>query len=336
MTTLEALFYGIPFIVFCVAFMGTRYWIRLAKSRSFVGKDMNKKEHPEVAEGGGFPVVLSVAFGFFLYIALKAIVGASDQRFLEAFALVSGILLAGFIGFVDDVLGWKKGLPQWFKVLLTFPIALPFLSLALLFPDLGVGLQRFIPLDSTIAHAVYSFFLVPIGVIGATNALNILAGFNGLEAGMGAVILFFFGLKALLMGELHVALFAGIGVAALLAFLFFNWYPAKVFPGDTLPYAIGALVAGLAIFGNMEIFGVILFLPYFIEIFLKLRSRIEMGKWAENFGIPQEDGSLKPRYEKVYSLTHILQRLPGMTEKKLVITMILSEVVVGLVALFLA
>ncbi len=320
---------------FLASFLGTRAWIRLAMARGFVGRDMNKKDHPEVAEGGGFPVVVSIALGFFLFILLSAL-GGEVRNALEAFAIVSGILLAGFIGFVDDVLGWKKGLPQGLKVLLTVPIALPFVALSLLYPDLGYGLTRYIPLDPPLAHLVYAFLLVPVGVVGATNALNILAGFNGLEAGMGAVILFFMGLKALLMGEFHIALFAWIGIAALIGFLFFNWYPAKVFPGDTLPYAVGALVAGLAIFGNMEIFGVILFIPYFLEILLKIRSRIELGKWAENFGIPQEDGSLKPRYEKIYSITHILQRIPGMTERKLVILLLAVEMVLGVVGLWIA
>ncbi len=49
-------------------------------------------------------------------------------------------------------------------------------------------------------------------------------------------------------------------VGALLAFLWFNWYPAKVFPGDTLTYSVGALVACIAILGDMEKIAVILFI----------------------------------------------------------------------------
>ncbi len=323
-----------PLTAFLATYIVVYLWIRVAESRGIVGRDMNKREERMVAEAGGFSVVFGIVLGLFVYILLKGFFGApADPRYISAFAVSSALLFAGFIGFVDDVLGWKKGIPQYVKPLLTIPIAIPFVSLALLFPEMGRGLSRFIPLDPATAHLVYALVLVPIGVVGASNAINMLAGFNGLEAGMSATILFFFALHSFLHGNLYIALFSVIGIAALLAFLRFNWYPARVFPGDTLTYAMGAYIAALAILGDMEILGVVLFIPYFIELILKIRSRLELGTWAENFGIPQPDGTISPRYPKVYSITHILQRIPGMTEQKLVLYILFFEVLLGMFAL---
>jgi len=320
---------------FVTSYAITKLWIRVASSRGLVGKDMNKRGKILVAEAGGFSVAIGISIGLLFYILLKGLFGtAADFRMVEAFAVVSITLLASFLGFVDDVLGWKRGLPQWVKPLLSVPIAMPFVSLALLY-SLGNGLSRYIPVPPSLAHYVYSFILVPVGVIGATNAINMLAGFNGLEAGMSLIILLFFALHALVHGSLWITLFCAVGVAALLAFLLFNWYPARVFPGDTLTYAMGAYIAAMAILGSMELFGVVLFIPYFIELVLKLRSRLELGTWAENFGVPRDDGTLAPRYKKVYSLTHVLQRIPGMTEKKLVLTLLLIETALGFVAFYL-
>lgn len=321
---------------FFSTYLTTRLWIQVAESKGIVGRDMNKYDERYVAEAGGVSVVFGVVLGLFTYILLHGLLGGSaDIPYIHAFALSSALLFAGFVGFVDDILDWKRGIPQSLKPVLTLPIALPFVSLALLFPGMGRGLSRFLPLDPDVAHYVYALLLVPAGVVGASNAVNMLAGFNGLEAGMSAVILSFFALHSLTRGSLHISLFSLIGVAALLAFLRFNWYPARVFPGDTLTYAMGAYIAALAILGDMEVLGIILFIPYFLELALKIRSRLELGAWAENFGVPRPDGTLRPRYPKLYSVTHILQRIPNMTEKKLVCCLLILEVLLGAAGLAL-
>ncbi|MBU4491391.1 MAG: hypothetical protein KKD69_02900 [Euryarchaeota archaeon] len=60
------------------------------------------------------------------------------------------------------------------------------------------------------------------------------------------------------------AVIAVTTISALIALLYFNKYPAKVFPGDTLTYPVGAIVAIVAILGNMEKSAVILFSLYYI------------------------------------------------------------------------
>ncbi|NPA77142.1 MAG: glycosyl transferase family 4, partial [Candidatus Diapherotrites archaeon] len=166
-----------------------------------MGKDMNKYEQPPVAEAGGFAVVIGIAVGLFAYLFLKAFWGTSTHL-AEIYATIATILLAGFIGFVDDLLGWKRGLPQWFKPLLTFFLALPFATLALLNPSLNVFVSWGIPLW------FFALIIVPVGVIGASNAINMLAGYNGLEAGLVLIILSAIGVKAYLLGNLWIAYMA--------------------------------------------------------------------------------------------------------------------------------
>ncbi len=111
---------------------------------------------------------------------------------------------------------------------------------------------------------LYPLLIIPIGMIGASNAFNMLAGYNGLEAGMGVVILSTLGLIAYSNGNVVATVIAVTTVSALIALLYFNKYPAKVFPGDTLTYPVGAIVAIVAILGNMEKSAVILFSLYYI------------------------------------------------------------------------
>jgi len=315
-------------IALAVSFLATffilRLWIPAARSFGLVGKDVNKHEHPEVAEAGGFAVVLGIALGLFTYLFLKAFWG-TGAHLPEIYATISALVLAGFIGFVDDILGWKKGLPQWFKPLLTLFLALPFMTLALLHPEYNSFAVFGVP------PWFYALVLVPIGVVGASNAINMLAGYNGLEAGLVLIILSAIGLKAYLLGSLWVAYMAFIAVAAVLAFLYYNWYPAKVFPGDTFTYAMGAYIAALAILGNLEVFGVALFPLYFLELFLKARSRFR----AENFGVPDENNVLHPRYDRIYSVTHVFLRFPSMTERKLVLSVLTIQLLISAVAFIL-
>ena len=311
-------------VAFITTFFTLRLWIPAAKRFGLVGKDINKHDHPEVAEAGGFAVVLGIALGLFTYLFLKAVWG-TGTHLAEIYATIATIIFAGFVGFVDDILGWKKGLPQWFKPLLTLFLALPFTTLALLYPQYNSFAVFGIPTWA------YALILVPIGVVGASNAVNMLAGYNGLEAGLSSIILFFLGLKAYTLGNLWIAYMAFIGLSALLAFLYYNWYPAKVFPGDTLTYAMGAYIAALAILGNLELFAVALFALYFAELVLKARSHFR----AENFGVPDEKNVLRPRYDKIYSVTHIFLRIPGMTERKLVFSILSVQLLVSIAAFLL-
>jgi len=300
----------------------TRRWIRSAKAAKLVGKDMNKHDYPLIPRSGGLVVAIVICFALLIYIFLKtfSLVGSQPLHVVEAFAITATVLLAGFIGFIDDVLGWKEGLTQLQKVLLTVPIALP---LTVLYVD------QTVILGNVDLGLLYPLLIVPLGIIGSTNGFNLLAGYNGLEASMGLVIFAVFGFTGIIVGRLWIALIAFVVCACLLAFLAFNWYPAKVFPGNSFTYAIGALIATLAILGNMETIAVWLFIPYFLEILLYLRARVidKMGD-VQAFAKPNEDGSLEMPYKKVYDTTHFaiwfLKRVKGKVYERDVVLFLIA------------
>ncbi len=281
----------------------TKKWIRSANATQLVGKDMNKPDYPSIPRSGGLVVAIVICFSLLIYIFLKtfSLVGIPSLHVEEVFAISATVLLAGFIGFIDDILGWKEGLTQLQKVLLTVPIALP---LTVLNVNQTIIVLPF--LGNVDLGMLYPLLIVPLGVIGSTNGFNLLAGYNGLEAGMGLIIFAVFGFTGLLVGRLWIALIAFIVYACLLAFLAFNWYPAKVFPGNSFTYAIGALIATLAILGNMERIALWLFIPYFLEILLYLRARVvdRMGD-VQAFAKLNKDGSLELPYEHIYDTTHL-------------------------------
>jgi UDP-N-acetylglucosamine--dolichyl-phosphate N-acetylglucosaminephosphotransferase len=310
----------------------TKRWIRSAEAAKLVGKDMNKHDYPSIPRSGGLVVAIVICFSLLIYIFLKtfSLVG-SPLHVVEAFAISATVLLAGFIGFIDDVLGWKEGLSQLQKVLLTIPIALPLTVLNVNQTVMGLPFLGNVDLG-----LLYPLLIVPLGVIGATNGFNLLAGYNGLEASMGLVIFAVFGFTGLIVGRLWIALIAFMVYACLLAFLAFNWYPAKVFPGNSFTYAIGALIATLAILGSMERIAVWLFIPYFLEILLYLRARVidKMGD-VQAFAKLNEDGSLELPYKHIYDTTHLaiwfLKRVKGKVyERDVVLFLIAVQVLIAI------
>jgi len=294
----------IAIVCIFAAFFGTIYltkkWMFVAKNIKLMGKDMNKYNKTPVAEGGGVAVTLTITFTILLYIFFKTFLIGNSTNMINIFSVLVTIVIAGFVGFMDDMLGWLKGIRRKTKVLLTFGIALP-----LVVVNAGQSLIS-IPFIGTIELGlVYPLVIVPIALIGAANGYNILAGMNGLEAGLGVIIISTLSYVAMTNGLIWLATIGMITVVSLLGFLIFNKYPSKIFPGDSLTYVIGALIACMAILGNMQAIAIILFIPYFLDFILLARAKKDNQVSIGAFGIPDKNNALKLPGEKVYDMTHV-------------------------------
>ncbi len=314
---------------FAVTFLLTPVWIRAAMQAGLVGRDMNKFDKPEVAEIGGLPVVAGFMGGLMVYISISTFILKQNSFLILLLACALTVLSITVVGIVDDVLRWKIGIKQWQKPLLTVPAALPVMVV-----NAGQSSMQLPLLGSVDFGLLYPLIIIPIGIIGAANGFNMLAGFNGLEAGMGVIILTTLGLVSVFTGNTWVSVIAFSMVFALLAFLYYNWYPAKVFPGDTMTYSTGALIACVAIFGNMEKIAVFLFIPYFLDFLLPLRG----GLKVEAFGKPRKDNSLEMPYDRIYDMGHLGIYLAKKIKKKVyerdvVVLLLAMELGISVIAL---
>jgi UDP-N-acetylmuramyl pentapeptide phosphotransferase/UDP-N-acetylglucosamine-1-phosphate transferase len=84
-------------------------------------------------------------------------------------------------------------------------------------------------------------------VVVITNGFNLIDGVDGLAAGIGVISSFSFGIIALLMDQSDMAIVAFTLMGSLLAFLKYNFYPAKIFMGDTGSLVVGMILSILAI-----------------------------------------------------------------------------------------
>ena len=310
-------------ISFAATILLIKVWTRAARKFNLVGKDLNKFNGPMVPESGGLPVMFGVLSGLLIYIFFKTFLVKTDTHLLILFAIMMSFILAGFLGFIDDILGWKQGLAQWQKPLLTLPIAVPLMVI-----DAGHHTMTLPLLGHVNFGIIYPLVIMPVAIMGAANGFNMLAGLNGLEAGMGTIMLSVMGYVALVTGKPWLTLVAFVAVSTLLAFLAFNRYPAKIFPGDSLTYSIGALIAILAILGDMERIGLFLFMPYLAELALKARYKF---KFESTSNVPQQDGTLLAP-EKTGSLVHIFVR-KFKTEQWACYGILLTEIILGVLVI---
>lgn len=310
----------ISIAAFVITMLIVPFIIKRFKERKIVGRDMNKLEKPEVAEMGGITVLLGFSFAMMLAIFLFSYLGFFQS--LNLTALLAGfitIVLVGFLGIVDDLIGWKKGIRQWQHALIPLAAALPLMAL-------NVG-SDYIVLPFVGAMTVgilYSLVIVPLGITSAANATNMLAGMNGLEAGLGIINTLIILIIAAMRFQVEAAILMAAMLGALIAFMRFNWFPAKIFPGDSLTLMVGAGIASAVIIGDMERIGIALFAIYFIELGFKAKHFFQ----TECFGIPQKDGTLKadPRGG---SLTHWIMRRGKFTEKQVVGIILMMQVIIA-------
>lgn len=318
-------FLVVPVVAFVATYLVTSFFIPRLVRTGLVGKDMNKRGQPEVPEMGGLAVIAGFVCGVLVFIAVGTFGEEAWQDSYNLTVILAGlstILIMALVGIVDDLFVMRQDV----KALLPLFAALPLMAVRA-----GVS-QMVLPVVGPVDFGLlYPLLLVPLAITGASNATNMLAGFNGLEAGLGAIMCATIGFITYEVGSLEGAVISLAMLGALLAFLRFNWYPARILIGDVGTLAIGAVVATSVIVGNLETVGVILIAPYFVELVLKARSRFQAESWCG-----MRDGMLVcPKASEVYGWGRLIMHATGgISESRLVMVLLAIEAVFGFIAIF--
>jgi UDP-N-acetylglucosamine--dolichyl-phosphate N-acetylglucosaminephosphotransferase len=306
---------------FAVTFYFTPKIMRRMKARGIVGIDMNKISKPKIPEMGGITVMFGLSIG--IAVAIFSFTYLKFFPALDLTLLLAGFLtvvLIAFIGIVDDLISWREGLTKWQHALFPMFAALPLMAVRAGTTVVALPIIREVHFG-----ILYSLIIVPIGVSGAANAFNMLAGLNGLEAGLGIIAAMPLLAISIINGKIEAAILLAALIGALLAFLRYNWFPSKTFGGDSLTLMCGAAIAAASVIGDMEKIGVLVIFLFFIELLLKATSNFK----GQSFGVPQKDGSLKPDKAR-HSLTHIVLSLGRFTEQQAVLMLLFLQALVSI------
>ena len=305
--------------------------IKMLREAGMIGIDVHKPEKPEVPKGGGFIVLFAIVFGLLVVMGITTFQDQADVREGLLAALVS-ILIAGFIGLLDDTFDFKNRT----KIVLPMVASIPMIAMSVGNPSMTI------PFIGTINFGpFYALLIVPLMMTFIVDSTNMYGGMNGLEAGLSSInasaIVLYVLLSPYVNGHMVTTAQtdAGMVAAALfgasIAFLIFNRFPAKVLPGDVGRLPLGAAMASALILGNMDRLAIILYTPFLLNFLLYIvyrmyvkRKEIEYAKFAT----PREDGTLEVvgPFTMYWILPHFSKK---MTEKRNVLLLILLQALIA-------
>ena len=303
--------YGIALICGLLSFFVTRLtmprMIRKLEAANIVGKDIHKSWKPIVAEMGGFGILFGFIIGMFSGIYMHDILA-----FKLVIVLVV-ILIVGIIGIADDLLA----LSSKEKFILLFLAGLPLIWAAP--PNVGI---------------LY-LITIPIALSIGSNLTTMLAGLNGIESGLGIISMTSLTIACIILGKYDVTIISMSMLGALIAFLYYNKYPAKIFPGDTGTLIIGAAIVCIAFIGRVKLIAFIVLMPNIIDAALKFYSAGFMNRQQQKPTQLNEDGKLVRPDAGFKSMIRLILRKP-IAEKDAVRIIWAIGVVFGIIGILVA
>ena len=252
--------------------------------------------------------------GGLMFIFATIFVLLGNLLSMEDYSVFYVLILAlcfGFIGFLDDFTKMKYkrnlGLTSLQKAMLQMAVSALFLYV--MFKSGAMNTHLYIPFVNVtfeVHPLVYIFFAMFV-MVGCDNAVNITDGVDGLSSSVTIPVLVFFTAAAVSMGKFDLALLPASLVGGLIAYLFYNWHPAKVFMGDTGSLFLGGIVCGLAFALDMPL---ILIFVGFIYICETLSVILQVGYFKLTHG---------KRLFKMAPIHHHFE-MCGWKEEKIVLT----------------
>ena len=210
--------------------------------------------------------------GGLMFIAAALVCLLVNVGFLKDYTVLYVYVMAlafGAIGMVDDFAKIKHdenlGLTALQKLLLQMAVAAFFVYV--LYRNGSLSTSLYIPFVgcSIHVHPLLYVVLTMFIVVGCVNSVNLTDGIDGLSSSVTLPVMVFFLAAAVARDRLELALLPAALIGGLIAYLFYNWHPAKVFMGDTGSLFLGGVVCAMAIALDMPLILVFVGFVYICE-----------------------------------------------------------------------
>ncbi|MCX6825524.1 MAG: hypothetical protein NTY80_04885 [candidate division SR1 bacterium] len=255
------------------------------KSTIFSKLHEHKQGTPTMG-GGVFLIVMALMIGLSYILKDQGFIKNTLFNRQETYVLLFGFFSMGLLGLLDDFLNIKghgavKGLSAKAK-LIGMVIFSAFISRRF-YSRLGIDYINLWPIAGKISLGLLYPILTFFTTIAIVNAINITDGLDGLAGGLMTVILFVLAV-ILFFNQTYIATTViVIMIAIVVAFMFYNIHPAKIFMGDSGAFALGGLIASLLYFLNMRTGIFIPFILLFGLFIIDLGSSFLQIFWKKYF-----------------------------------------------------
>lgn len=297
-------------------------FIPLLKRMKF-GQSIREEGPESHMKKTGTPTMGGLVYLIAIIVTVLIVAMIADVLTAKVFVLLLVLFGFGLIGFLDDfikvVLKRNLGLTSLQKLIAQIVIAA--ISFFLL-NSVGFDTAVTIPFTSISLELsmVYVLFMI-FWLVGFSNAVNLTDGLDGLVAGTASIAFAAYGVLAIMQDETGIAIFTFSVTGALLGFLVFNKYPAKVFMGDTGSLALGGALAMVSILLKQELLLLLIGLVFVIE----------------TLSVILQVGSFKLRKKRIFKMSPIHHHfeLSGWSEWKVVTVFWLVGLIAAVIAIAL-
>ena len=227
---------------FSIVFILTPILMKVALKYNFTDKPTKRKKHRG-------PIPLCGGISMFIGFFIPYFIVFYDHPFKEKYGIFIGALLILIIGVVDD---YYKSIGKEFAII---PRLIVQLLAAIIVYKSGVVFQGFTnPFTNTyvVLPTIIQFILTITWIFGVTTVINWSDGMDGLAGGISLISSMTFFVAAIVLKQGESAVLSIILGGAILGFLKYNKYPAKVFMGDSGANVIGFLLSIIAIDGAFK------------------------------------------------------------------------------------
>lgn len=254
-------------IAFAVSMLVTARMIPLLKEKQF-GQFIREEGPQAHLSKAGTPTMGGIAFIIGITAALAVSMFMPGSELTGKIAILLSMFAFGAIGFIDDYNKVAKkqneGLTPKQKLVLqaVFGLALAIFMMA------KEGTTMLIPFTGkTVDFGILYIPFIMFIEVAMANAVNLTDGLDGLASSTSAIVACTFAVIGMTVrgGNEPMAAAGQAVFGALIGFLLYNHYPAKIFMGDTGSMALGGVLSAMAIVGHMEWLLPIAGLIYVIE-----------------------------------------------------------------------
>lgn len=224
-------FFIVPVITcFIASLLLTPFVKKLAIKIGATDKPNERKVHTKIMPRlGGLAIVISFLIGTYVFIANP----------LDIWPIIAGGVMIAIIGILDDIYQLSAKVKFLGQIIAA---AIPVLS--------GTQIEFFAVPNGDIIH--FGWFAIPLTIfwiVAITNSINLIDGLDGLAAGVSSIAILTISIISFMMGNPLAPLLGVILLGSTLGFLVFNFYPAKIFMGDTGSLFLGYMISILSVVG---------------------------------------------------------------------------------------
>ena len=281
--------------------------IKNAKVLGLVDIPNERSSHTKITPRGA-----GIGFGLSFFITIFSF---HFSLFLENWMIFLGIFLVFLVGILDDHRNTSPKTKFYIIFIATFLLYLSDISI--------YSLGNFFGFEISLLYFALPFTMFALA--GFTNALNLVDGVDGLAGTIAIVILLSFLYIAHIHNDTLMIILCRVTIISLLAFLMFNWNPAKIFMGDSGSLFLGFVISVVAVMSLKYIHPIAIFylaaIPI-VDTLIVMVRRIRNGK--------------SPFSPDKTHIHHVLLGFFGKKVKKTVYFIVLMQILFSLAGLMLA